>query len=85
VDQRVAGEVEAGTGRIIDDFQDVGGWPEFQGGEPPVDGRLLGDASRPRSDRFGPDPQTEEGLVPQQNAGSEDRGQEPAEEHQFPT
>jgi pectate lyase len=37
VDQRIVDEVRTGTGRIIDDPQDVGGRPELQGGEPPTD------------------------------------------------
>jgi hypothetical protein len=37
VDQRIIEDVRAGTGRIIDDPQEVGGWPEFQSSEPPVD------------------------------------------------
>jgi pectate lyase len=37
VDQRVVEEVETGTGSIIDDPAEVGGWPLFQDGQPPAD------------------------------------------------
>ncbi|UCG48275.1 MAG: hypothetical protein JSU94_00575 [Phycisphaerales bacterium] len=37
VDTRVARDVENGTGRIIDDEQDVGGWPALISAEPPAD------------------------------------------------
>jgi hypothetical protein len=38
VDARIVEEVEAGTGRIINDEEDVGGWPELKSAEPPKDG-----------------------------------------------
>ena len=34
VDQRIASDVESGTGRIIDDPSEVGGWPELTSGTP---------------------------------------------------
>jgi pectate lyase len=37
VDARVVGEVRAGTGRIIDSPQQVGGWPVYRSGRPPAD------------------------------------------------
>lgn len=37
VDQRVIDDVVHGTGSIIDDPADVGGWPLFQSGTPPTD------------------------------------------------
>ena len=37
VDERVVKEVRTGTGRIIDDPSQVGGWPELARGVPPVD------------------------------------------------
>jgi hypothetical protein len=37
VDIRIVGEVRNGTGKIIDDEQQVGGWPELKSTEPPKD------------------------------------------------
>ncbi len=37
VDARVVSDVENGTGRIINDEQDAGGWPALKSGEPPDD------------------------------------------------
>ena len=37
VDIRIVGEVINGTGKIIDDEQQVGGWPELKSAEPPDD------------------------------------------------
>ena len=37
VDARVVADVQAGTGRIIDDAQEVGGWPAHRAGKAPVD------------------------------------------------
>jgi pectate lyase len=37
VDDRVVGDVEAGTGHIIDSPSDVGGWPALASGTPPAD------------------------------------------------
>ena len=37
VDNRVVADVKAGTGRIIDHVDDVGGWPEHASLEPPRD------------------------------------------------
>lgn len=37
VDARVVSEVRSRTGRIIDDEDEVGGWPELAPGTPPVD------------------------------------------------
>jgi hypothetical protein len=37
VDERVVREVRAGTGKIIDDPAEVGGWPPLLGGTPPAD------------------------------------------------
>jgi hypothetical protein len=37
VDVRIVEEVKDGTGRIIDDEQQVGGWPELKSTEPPED------------------------------------------------
>ncbi len=37
VDARVVAEMINGTGRIIDDEQDVGGWPDLKSSEPPLD------------------------------------------------
>lgn len=37
VDRRIIGEVRAGTGRIIDSQKEVGGWPVYRSGAPPLD------------------------------------------------
>jgi hypothetical protein len=37
VDIRIVGEVINGTGKIIDDEQQVGGWPDLKSAEPPDD------------------------------------------------
>lgn len=37
VDARIVSEVRNGTGRIINDEQEVGGWPAYASGEGPVD------------------------------------------------
>jgi len=37
VDIRIVGEVRNGTGRIIDDEEQVGGWPELKSASPPQD------------------------------------------------
>jgi pectate lyase len=37
VDIRIVGEVRNGTGKIINDEQQVGGWPELKSAEPPED------------------------------------------------
>jgi hypothetical protein len=37
VDIRIVGEVRNGTGKIIDDEEQVGGWPELKSTEPPDD------------------------------------------------
>ena len=37
VDARIVAEVRAGTGRIIDSQEDVGGWPAYAGATPPAD------------------------------------------------
>jgi hypothetical protein len=37
VDRRIVGEVRNGKGRIIDATREVGGWPEYKTGKPPVD------------------------------------------------
>ena len=37
VDIRLVNEVKSGTGKIIDDEQQVGGWPELKSAEPPED------------------------------------------------
>ena len=37
VDTRVVNEVKTGTGKIIDDEDDVGGWPELKSAAPPAD------------------------------------------------
>ena len=37
VDTRIVGEVRNGTGKIINDEQQVGGWPEMKSAEPPDD------------------------------------------------
>lgn len=37
VDARVVADVQAGTGQIINDEDDVGGWPELKSAEPPKD------------------------------------------------
>jgi len=37
VDARVVGEIQQGTGRIIDTPSDVGGWPAYASSEPPED------------------------------------------------
>jgi hypothetical protein len=37
VDQRIVEDVRSGTGRIIDDPRDVGGWPDLRSAEPPAD------------------------------------------------
>jgi pectate lyase len=37
VDTRIVGEVRNGTGKIIDDEDEVGGWPDLKSVEPPED------------------------------------------------
>ncbi|MEN6336714.1 MAG: pectate lyase, partial [Phycisphaerales bacterium] len=37
VDARIVADVRNGTGKIIDDEKEVGGWPVYASGEPPVD------------------------------------------------
>ena len=37
VDTRIVNEVKAGTGKIIDDEDQVGGWPELESAAPPAD------------------------------------------------
>src|SRR5207253_1575922 len=37
VDGRIVSDVRNGTGKIIDDEREVGGWPAYASGEPPVD------------------------------------------------
>lgn len=37
VDRRVVGHVRDGSGGLIDDVSDVGGWPEYRGGTAPAD------------------------------------------------
>jgi hypothetical protein len=37
VDTRIVDEVRSGTGKIIDDEQQVGGWPDLRSAEPPAD------------------------------------------------
>ena len=37
VDERIVNDVERGTGRIIDDPSEVGGWPNLVGGIPCAD------------------------------------------------
>src|SRR2546425_11588290 len=37
VDARIVSNVRNGTGKIIDDEREVGGWPAYASGEPPVD------------------------------------------------
>jgi hypothetical protein len=37
VDERIVGEVRNGTGKIINDEQQVGGWPELKSTKPPQD------------------------------------------------
>jgi pectate lyase len=37
VDARIVADVQAGTGRIIDDVSEVGGWPVHRSGKAPVD------------------------------------------------
>ena len=37
VDARIVHEVRTGTGRVIDDPSQVGGWPDLAAGKPPVD------------------------------------------------
>lgn len=37
VDARIVADVRNGTGKIIDDEKEVGGWPTYASGEPPVD------------------------------------------------
>ena len=37
VDERIVNDVRNGTGRIIDDPSEVGGWPELAAGTPPAD------------------------------------------------
>ena len=36
VDARIVSEARKGTGRIINSEQEVGGWPAYVSGEPPV-------------------------------------------------
>ena len=37
MDARIVSNVRNGTGKIIDDEKQVGGWPAYASGEPPVD------------------------------------------------
>jgi pectate lyase len=37
VDARIVSDVRSGTGKIIDDERDVGGWPAYASGQSPVD------------------------------------------------
>ena len=37
VDARIVSNVRNGTGKIINDEREVGGWPAYASGEPPVD------------------------------------------------
>jgi hypothetical protein len=37
VDARIVSNARNGTGRIINDEMEVGGWPAYASGEPPVD------------------------------------------------
>jgi hypothetical protein len=37
VDARIVSNVRNGTGKIINDETEVGGWPAYASGEPPVD------------------------------------------------
>jgi len=37
VDARIVSNVRNGTGKIINDEKEVGGWPAYASGEPPVD------------------------------------------------
>jgi hypothetical protein len=36
VDARIVSDARNGTGKIIDDEKEVGGWPAYASGEPPV-------------------------------------------------
>jgi len=36
VDARIVSNVRNGTGKIINDEKEVGGWPNYDSGEPPV-------------------------------------------------
>lgn len=37
VDARIVADVLAGTGRVINSQADVGGWPDYRSGKPPID------------------------------------------------
>ena len=37
MDARIVSNVRNGTGKIINDEREVGGWPAYASGEPPVD------------------------------------------------
>ena len=37
MDARIVSEVRNGTGKIINSEKEVGGWPAYASGEPPVD------------------------------------------------
>jgi hypothetical protein len=37
VDARIVSDVRNGRGKIINDEREVGGWPPYASGEPPVD------------------------------------------------
>jgi hypothetical protein len=42
VDARIVSNTRAGTGKIINDEMEVGGWPAYASGEPPVHGSTDG-------------------------------------------
>ena len=42
VDARIVSNVRNGTGKIIDDEREVGGWPAYASGEPPLDTAMDG-------------------------------------------
>jgi len=37
VDERIVSDTRNGTGKIINNEKEVGGWPAYASGEPPVD------------------------------------------------
>jgi len=53
VDQRIVNDVKNGTGRIIDDPSQVGGWPKLASGTPPVDSDHDGMADNWEISQFG--------------------------------
>jgi len=53
VDQRIVNDVKNGTGRIIDDPSEVGGWPKLASGTPPVDSDHDGMADNWEISQFG--------------------------------